>query len=136
MPEDKKEDLQPEKRLPLISRREFALGSVVLLGSYSVAESSPLRPLSAEAQTIKIEKSKEIQELLDIRHITDDDLKRVIDHAEITEKKLYLPESNRFLSKLQIANTYFYVEYSSIENGNFRVHAAYAHRFNILKEPA
>ena len=135
MLKDQKEGLPLEKNSQLISRREFALGSISLLGSVSFAESSPLPPLSAEAQELKLEKSKELQELLDIRHITDDDLKRVIEHAEKTEKKLYIPESNRFLSKLQIANTYFYVEYSSIESGSFRIHAAYAHRFNILKEP-
>ena len=136
MPEDKKEDLQPEKSPQLISRREFALGSVALLGSYSVAESAPLEPLSAEAQTIKLEKSKEIQELLDIRHITDEDLRKVIDHAEKTGKKLYLPGSNRFLSKLRIVDTYFYAEYSPIEDGAFRIDAAYAHRFLIVKEPS
>ena len=136
MPDEKKECQQPEKNTQLISRREFALGSVALLGSYSLAESAPLPPLSDEAQSIKLEKTKEIQELLDIRHITDEDLKRVINHAEETGKKLYLPESNRLLSKLKIVDTYFYAEYSPIEDSVFRIHSAYAHRFLIAKEPA
>jgi hypothetical protein len=135
MPEEKKEALQTEKNPQLISRREFAVGSVALLGSYSLAESAPLPPLPDEAQAIKIEKSKDVQDLLDVRHITDDDLKRIIDHAEKTGKKLYLSDSSRLLSKLRILDTYFYAEYSPIEGGAFRIHAAYAHRFLITKEP-
>jgi hypothetical protein len=136
MPEEKKECPQSEKNIQLLSRREFALGSMALLGSYSLAESSPLPPLSDEAQAIKLEKTKEVQELLDIRHITDEDLKRVISHAEKTGKKLYLPDNNRLLSKLKIVDTYFYAEYSPIEDSAFRIHAAYAHRFLIAKEPS
>jgi hypothetical protein len=136
MSEEIKESMHPEKSPQLISRREFTLGSVALLGSYSLAGSSPLPPLSDEDQAIKLEKNQEIQELLDIRHITDDDLKRVIAHAEKTEKKLYLMDGNRFLSKLRILDTYFYAEYSLIEKNSFRIHSAYAHRFLIVKEPA
>jgi hypothetical protein len=136
MPNDNDDYLKPDKSPQLISRREFTLGSVALLGSYAQAESAELTPLSPEAQALKLEKSKEVQELLDIRHITDDDLKRVVDNAEKTGKKLYRSDNNRLLSKLRIEDTYFYTEYSPIENGAFRIHAAYAHRFLIMKEPS
>jgi hypothetical protein len=135
MPKDEKDRQQPEKNPPLFSRREFALGSIALIGGYSLAESTPIPELSAEAQALKIEKSKETESLLDIRHITDDDLKRVLDHAEKTGKKLYLPESNRFLSKLRIVDTYFYAEYSSTESGVYHIHTAYSHRSVIVQEP-
>jgi hypothetical protein len=136
MHEEKKECLQPAKNPQLLSRREFAIGSVALLGSYASAEAAPIPPLSDEGAAIKLEKSKDVQDLLDARHITDIDLKRVLDHAEKTGKKLYLPNSDRLLSKLRIVDTYFYAEYSPIEEGSFRIHSAYAHRFLIAKEPS
>lgn len=128
--EDKKEPQTPR----VISRRDFALGSISLLGAYSIAESSPLPPLSAEAQAIKLEKSGFVQDLMVARHILDDDLKRVIEHAERTGEKLYQPDSSRFLSKLRLKEAYFYVEYEPVADA-YRIHTAYTHRF-LLGEDA
>jgi hypothetical protein len=128
--EDKKQPQGPRA----ISRRDFALGSVGILGAYSIAESAPLPPLSAEAQSVKLEKSGLVQDLMVARHILDDDLKRVIDHAERTGEKLYQPGTSRFLSKLRVKEAYFYVEYEPVADG-YRVHTAYSHRF-LLGEDA
>lgn len=134
MPENDNEIQKTEKSVPLISRREFALGSVAMLGSHHFLQASPLPPLSEEAKALKLDKSAEAKELLDARHILDDDIRRVIDNAEKTGRKLYTPENDHLLSKLRIDQTYFYVEYSPVEGG-YRIHTAYAHRFNILEEP-
>jgi|WetSurMetagenome_2_1015567.scaffolds.fasta_scaffold54749_4 hypothetical protein len=123
-----KDKQQDEKHLQPISRREFALGSAALLGAYSIAEASELSPLSPEVQAWKLEKSNEVKELMEARHILDDDLKRVIDTAEKTRQKLYQPENDRLLAKLRIQAAYFYAEYSPIKEG-YRIHAAYSHRF-------
>ena len=117
-----------------ISRREFALTSMAALGAYSMLEADTLPPISAEAQALKIEKTDDVQNLMDSRHVTDEDVKRVIDHAEKTGKKLYQSEGNRFLSKLRVQKTYFYVEYSPLEIG-YRIHTVYAHRFLLEGEP-
>jgi hypothetical protein len=134
MSEHENKNLKAAKHAHPISRREFALGSMAVLGTYSLIEADTLPPLSAEAQALKIEKTDAVQTLMDSRHITDDDVKRVIDHAEKTGKKLYQPGNDRFLSKLRVQKTYFYVEYSSAESG-YCIHTVYAHRFLLDGEP-
>ena len=130
MPEDEKKN--PPSQRP-ISRREFAIGSMGLLGAYSFAETAMLPPLSAEAQALKLEKTESVQDLMVARHILDEDLKRVIDHAERTGEKLYKPGTNVFLSKLRVNEANFYVEYEPIEDA-YRIHAAYTHRFLLGEE--
>ena len=134
MSQDENNNLKRLKSPKPISRREFTLSSMAVLGTYSLMEAETLPPLSAEAQAIKIEKNDEVQNLMDSRHITEDDVKRVLDHAEKTGKKLYRPETDRFLSKLKVQKTYFYVEYSPIDSA-YRIHTVYAHRFLLEGEP-
>jgi hypothetical protein len=129
----KKKDKQQTEQ-PSISRREFALGSMALLGGYSLAASEKLPPLSPEARAWKLQKVGDVGDLMDARHILDDDIKRVIAHAEKTGKKLYEPGTDRLLSKLRVREAYFYVEYSPI-SGGFKIHAAYTHRFLLEGDP-
>jgi len=126
----KKQKPESEKS---ISRREFALGSMGLLSAYAIAQNVQPTPLSARAQAIKLQKSQFVQDLLDARHILDEDIKRVIDHAEQTGEKLYQPGTNRFLSKLRIKEACFYVEYEPIGEA-YQVHTAYSHRFMFARE--
>jgi glutamate synthase (NADPH/NADH) small chain len=128
MSEEKKKEPQTQENPHRISRREFAIGSVAMLGGYSLAETSSLPPLSAEAQAMKLEISPTIQSYMEVRHILEDDLRRVIDHAEKTGEKLYEPKTNILLSKLRMNEVYFYAEYSPIQGG-FRILSAYSHRF-------
>jgi hypothetical protein len=129
-----KEEDKRQAEQKSISRREFALGSVALLGSYSFAETPKLPPLSPEAQAWKLEKVGDAGDLMDARHILEEDARRVIDHAEKTGEKLYEPGTDRILSKLRVREAYFYVEYSPI-SGGFRIHAAYTHRFLLAGDP-
>ncbi len=128
MPKDKDTKKPSSKKAPQISRREFAVGSMAILGSYSAEETEKVPPLSPEAEAMKLEISDEIRSFMQVRHILDEDVKRVIDYAEKTGDKLYKPGSNVFLAKLRVKEVYFYAEYSPIENG-FRIHTAYSHRF-------
>ena len=131
----KKKAAQPsEKGSSSISRREFAIGSVALLGAYSFAATQDLPPLSPEALAWKLDKSDDVRDLMEARHILDIDLRRVIDHAEKTGEKLYELETDRFLSKLRLQQAYFYVEYSPIPGG-YRIHTAYSHRFMLARDP-
>jgi len=111
-----------------ISRREFAIGSVAMLSGYSLAEAATVPPLSPEAQAMKLEISDTIQSYLEARHILEDDVKRVIDHAEKTGEKLYQQNNDIFLSKLRVKDVYFYVEYAPSEGG-YKIYTAYSHRF-------
>ena len=129
----KKKKRRPPESSQGISRREFALSSMAILGAYSRTEAATLPPLSAEAQALKLEMDEDVRDLLEARHILDEDLKRVIEHAERTGEKLYQPGSDRFLSKLRVEEVYFYVEYSPLE-GAYRIHTAYSHRFLLAGE--
>jgi hypothetical protein len=128
MDEEKKKPEDQETHQ--ISRREFALGSVAMLGSYALGEAATLPPLSPEAQAMKLEISSQIQSFMEVRHILEDDLKRVIDHAEKTGEKLYQPDSSIFLSKLRLKEVYFYAEYAPCAGG-YKIYGAYSHRFLI-----
>ena len=128
MVEEKEKKPQPMENPHQISRREFAIGTVAALGGYALAEASPLPPLSPEAQAMKLEVSESVKELLDARHIVEDDIRRVIDHAEKTGDKLYHTDSSEILAKLLVKEVYFYVEYAPVE-GAYRIYTAYSHRF-------
>jgi hypothetical protein len=128
MDEEKKKPQDQETHQ--ISRREFALGSVAMLSSYALAEAATLPPLSPEAQAMKLEISEQIRSFMEVRHILEDDLKRVIDHAEKTGEKLYQPDSSILLSKLRVKEVYFYAEYAPCAGG-YKIYGAYSHRFLI-----
>ena len=123
---------KPEASKP-ISRRDFAKGSMAVIGAYSSFAQEPPEPLSAAAKALKIEMADDVKSLLEDRHILEEDIRRVIEHAENTGLKLYQPGTDRFLSKLRIYEAMFYVEYSS-DNGAYRIHTAYSHRFKLEEE--
>ena len=134
MPENNRQ--KNRKKSQLISRRDFARGSAVVMGAYAVADAAAaLNEPTNEVKAIKIEKSAEIAALVDARHITDDDIRNVIANAEKTGRKLYKQDSDHFLSKLRIGQVYFYVEYSAGGESAYKIHKAWAHRFIILREP-
>jgi len=127
MAEDDSKNRKEEKLHP-ISRRDFALGSMAALGASIVGAATP--PLSPEAKAMKLEIADDLRDLLDIRHIGEDDIRRVIDHAEKTGEKLYEPETGMLLSKLRVNEVYFYVEYAPAKEG-YRILTAYSHRFKL-----
>jgi hypothetical protein len=132
MPEekDKKSSEMPDQEgSKTISRREFTIGSIALIGGYSSTE---LLATAADAQ-VKLQKTNDVRDLMEDRHILDADLIQVIQHAEKTGEKLYELETDRFLAKLHVKNVYFYAEYSIIEGG-FRIHSAYSHRFSFAED--
>jgi hypothetical protein len=144
MPDEKKrqtadatDNLRPtgQWRVPSkISRRKFALGSAAALGAAATeaGAATQIPSLSAEARALRLEITDEVADILDERHILDEDLKRVIQNAESTGEKLYQTDTDRFLSKLRVGDVTFYVEYSRIDRG-YRIHTAYSHRF-LLEE--
>jgi hypothetical protein len=126
--EKKPATMQDNEGSKTISRREFAIGSIALISGYASAESNAG---AADAQ-IKLLKSDVVRDLLEDRHILDQDLIQVIQHAEKTGEKLYEPNTSIFLSKLHVKNVYFYAEYSIVSDG-YRIHSAYSHRFSFAE---
>ncbi len=81
-------------------------------------------------EEIKLRVSDKVKQLLEERHILEDEVKSIIHYGETEGEKLYQPEANRYLAKSRIGEATFYVEYS-IEEGNYLVHTAYAHKAEI-----
>lgn len=74
--------------------------------------------------------SDEVKQILEDRHIPEDDIKKVIAQAEAEGKKLFVPDSNLFLSKNRLGNYTVYVKYSP-QGEAFLVYTAYQHRARI-----
>jgi hypothetical protein len=77
-----------------------------------------------------LEMSDHVRQLLEDRHIAEDEVKQVIYSAETEGEKLYQPDENRYLAKLRIGTATVYVEYS-IENRSYSVRSGYAHKSEI-----
>jgi hypothetical protein len=86
---------------------------------------------SQEYEALKLQKSREVSEILESRHILDDEVKMVIHNAESRGGKLCQPGTERFLGKLKIAGVTFYVEYSLGGEKTYIVHTAYSHRAEL-----
>jgi hypothetical protein len=82
-------------------------------------------------EQIVLDMTEEVRRRIDDRRILDDDIRRVIDHAEESEKRLKNSGTGHFLASLQSENVTFWVEYSPAGNG-FSVHNAYCHRMKIV----
>ena len=84
-------------------------------------------------EEIKLQVGGEVKKLLEERHISEEEVKKVIDFAETKGEKLYQQEANRYLAKSRLGEVTIYVEYSTDENG-YIVHTAYSHRSRIGEE--
>lgn len=85
-------------------------------------------------ESIELEKTDQVTELLESRKIMDDEIRMVIHNAETKEEKLYQQESDKFLAKLRVTQVTFYVEYSPAGEGTYTVHTAYSHRTELVEE--
>jgi len=84
-------------------------------------------------EEIKLQVGDEVKKLLEERHISEEEVKKVIDFAETKGEKLYQQDANRYLAKSRLGEVTIYVEYSTDETG-YIVHTAYSHRSKIGKE--
>jgi hypothetical protein len=112
--------------------------------------------LIKERRTLMAERNSEdmqfsirddVATLLEERHILEDNLREVIQHAESTGEKLHGPRGKRFLgkrvTKRPMTNKFTgrtivmeftcYVEYSMTDEG-YEVHSAYSHNAAIESE--
>lgn len=88
------------------------------------------RPV-ASYDTVKIALTPEVRRTIDDRRILESDVKRVIEQAETTGRRLHHGPSGHYRGYLQTGNVTFWVEYSPLEDG-FRIHNAYSHRMIIV----
>jgi hypothetical protein len=83
-----------------------------------------------EYDGLKLTIDPEAMKKIDSRRILEEDIRKVIFHAESTGKRMQSRESGNFLAYLQPANVTFWVEYLP-EGDGFRVVNAYCHRMKI-----
>ncbi|MBI2954256.1 MAG: hypothetical protein HYY30_08085 [Chloroflexi bacterium] len=81
-------------------------------------------------QQIELQIDENVRKILEKRHISEDEIKQVIEYGESGGDKLYVPDENRFLARLRIGEATFYAQYS-IDNGKYVVHSAYVHKAEI-----
>lgn len=82
----------------------------------------------------KITLTKEVEDLLKDRGLSKDDVAQVVDDAEATKNKFYLPTENKYLGKKLIGNVTAYAIYSpTTDEGVFAINSAYGHKIRMLK---
>ncbi|RQW84770.1 MAG: amine oxidase [Geobacter sp.] len=84
-----------------------------------------------EYEKLKLTISPDVLKRIDGRRILEDDIRKVIFHAETSGKKMRSRESGSYLAYLQPENVTFWVEYSP-EGDGFTVLNAYCHRMKIV----
>lgn len=82
-------------------------------------------------QNITLRMTPEVLRRIDERRILEDDLKRVIDHAERTGQRLRNNRTGQYRAFHQPENVTFWVDYTPEAEG-FAVHNAYCHRMIIV----
>ena len=75
--------------------------------------------------------SPEVRARMEARHILDDDVRRVLAHAETTNRKFLDRETGRFLASFTPHRVTYWVEYV-MEEGVARVFTAYSHRMTVV----
>jgi hypothetical protein len=82
-------------------------------------------------EAIVLHMDAEVEALLDKHRILEEDIRRVIAHAESGGARFHHKESGNFLAVFRPYHATFWVEYAP-QGGGFRVHNAYAHRMEVL----
>lgn len=80
-----------------------------------------------------IHMSLDTSKIMKSRLIRPDAVKEVIDHAEATGNKLYLPGKNRYLARMRHDSATIYVDYSVEPAGGYTVHTAYGHEVEVTE---
>lgn len=84
--------------------------------------------------SIRIEVSEAVSRIMEERLILEEDVRRVIGHAEKTGLRLLNRETGHFLAHHRPASVTYWVEYSR-QGEAYIVHNAYSHRMEIVEEP-
>lgn len=83
-------------------------------------------------ETIRLQIDEEVARLLEYRLIPEENVQKVIHHAEQTGDKFVNPATGRTLACLRPVRVNYWVEYSK-EGDHYRVHRAYSHRMEAKR---
>jgi Fe-S oxidoreductase len=84
-------------------------------------------------ESIKLIVSDEVRAKLEARLILDEDLQRVIEHAERTGRRLLKPADGHFVASYRPTAVTYWVEYAP-EGDAFVIFNAYSHRMEIVED--
>ncbi len=91
----------------------------------------PEEPIKEEEHMeIRLQIGPEVRSILEERRILDEDLQRVIHHAETSGDKFRHPGTDRFKASFRPRKVTFWVEYERTTEG-FVIHNAYSHRMEV-----
>jgi len=85
-----------------------------------------------EHDGIRLVMSAQVSRQIDDRRILEEDVRKVIFHAEKTGMRMQSKESGNYLAYLQPENVTFWVEYTPDGDDGFSVLNAYCHRMKIV----
>lgn len=83
-------------------------------------------------EEIRLLLSEEVERLLEERQIGQEDVRKVIFHAESTGDKFIDPVTGQSLACLRPVRVNYWVQYSAVGE-EFRVHSAYSHRMELKR---
>jgi len=83
--------------------------------------------MTPEYKNIQLIIQPQVMELLNTRHILEDDIQKVIFQAEQTARRLVDPKTGHFLASFKPVRVTYWVEYEPHNHG-FIIHNAYSHR--------
>ena len=83
-----------------------------------------------EHKKITLVLRQEVQDLLNSRHILEEDVQKVILRAEQTGKHLISPHNNHRLAGFKPVRVTYWVEYEATDHG-YVIHNAYSHRMQL-----
>jgi Fe-S oxidoreductase len=84
-----------------------------------------------EREKIRLNISAGVLRRIDERRILEDDIRKVIDYAEQSGKRMRNNETGNYLAYFQPGNVTYWVEYSP-EGDGYKVYNAYCHRMKIV----
>jgi glutamate synthase (NADPH/NADH) small chain len=84
-------------------------------------------------EAIQLVVADDMRARLEERLILTEDIQRVIEHAERTDRKLLNRKTGRFLARYRPGAVTYWVEYTPQE-GAFVIHNAYSHRMEIVED--
>jgi len=84
-------------------------------------------------EQIHLRISKEVANLMDDRRILEEDVQKIIHHAEATGDKFIKPAIGRALAFLRPDRVTYWVEYSQVGE-EYEVHSAYSHRMEMKRK--
>lgn len=90
------------------------------------------KPLQKEEyEKISIRVSPQVREILEKRRILDEDIRKVIFHAQQSGKTFFNEDTGHYKASFKPHNVTFWVEYS-MDEITFDIHNAYSHRMEVI----